>query len=163
MEDEWAGDATDYYVDRVLDFLLANYAERWLENRSVKPDSVSDFLVDTLQSHFDADIDASVCFPVAKLMTVLFDETRLGVLTGVTHVLGEEHVQHIMSDQHKLQEQEPAEKQPVESVAPAAEPVQAEKQLEQPVVAQAEEEEEDDGWIQVKSKKSQKKRGKRLD
>ena len=71
----------------VLDDLLYNFAERWTSNRSATVDSVETFFVEAFDEHFGAEVDASVVFPVAKLLVTLFEECKRGVVTGATHVV----------------------------------------------------------------------------
>jgi hypothetical protein len=97
LDDEWAGGLTEEYCDRVLDHLLANFAERWLQGRGTKMHAVADFLTETIDDHFEVEIPHSIALPLAKVLTTLQDECRTGVVTGVTHILGKERVERVIA------------------------------------------------------------------
>lgn len=162
LDDEWAGDHSEENAERVLDYLLENFAERWIQGRGTNADAVSEFLVDTIKDHFDVEVPASIGFPLAKLMVTLHDECRNKVLTGVNTVLGADVVKSFYEVSAPL---------PLAAPAPA-EDDKMEEDKKAPIEEGADDaaapakEEEDDGWttVDVKpKKKGNKGKGKKFE
>ena len=80
----WAGDSrkSEAAREKMIDDLLANYAERWLLGKDVSIGMVDDFFVGTMDDLFNCDLASGISYPVAKLCCRLYDECRAGKLTG---------------------------------------------------------------------------------
>ena len=175
LDDEWAGGLTEEYCDRVLDFLLANFAERWLQGRGSKMDAVADFLSETVDDHFEVDVPREISLPIAKVLTTLHNECRTGVFTGVIHVLGKERVERILAKPKEEEEKRTKDAAAAETeTKPAilAEPSDKDTTVESQqtgvdadisTLQVTKPAEEDDGWTTVSNKKKGKKKGKQFD
>jgi len=183
LSDEWAGPQTEHYCDRVLDHLLANFAERWLEARTTKVESIAEFLSQSVSDHFEVEVAESIAWPLAKVVKTLYDECRNQVLTGVAHVLGEKHVED--ARQKYLQESMVVERvsEVPANVVAAPSSTNISSSVDPHQVTQAplddqigekavsddiseertgEDKAEEDGWTVVSSKKKGKKKGKQF-
>ncbi|GBG32983.1 Pre-rRNA-processing protein TSR2-like [Hondaea fermentalgiana] len=80
----------DPYFERtkVVDDALANFALR-AQAGGVDPQELADFLVDTMEDRFNAEIDAPMCAPLSQVVVRIFEESRTGTTTGLRHVLGD--------------------------------------------------------------------------
>jgi hypothetical protein len=184
LDDEWAGGLTEEYCDRVLDHLLANFAERWLQGRGTKMHAVADFLTETIDDHFEVEIPHSIALPLAKVLTTLQDECRTGVVTGVTHILGKERVERVIARSKEPVEEAKAAPTSLkgsegEEVAGSASPADVKTESDQKMPAdktaggsadesaqegatavmeaQAKTQDAEDGWTTVGKKKGKKK------
>jgi hypothetical protein len=164
-----------------LDHLLANFAERWLQGRGTKIDAVADFLTSSIDDHFEVEVPHAIALPIARVTTTLHEECRNRILTGVTHILGEERVSHVIERFGKPDEKslapvvdaKPSTQQELRKVEVVESEETAEHNLEHAVgvmeveTGQDKKEEqatqEDDGWTTVTKKKGGKKKGKQFE
>ncbi|KAH9253607.1 hypothetical protein BASA81_008443 [Batrachochytrium salamandrivorans] len=160
LDDEWAGDHSEDNAELTLDYLLANFAERWIQGRGTTADAVAEFLSDTIKDLFDVEVPTSICYPLAKLMATLHDECRNKVLVGVNVVLGEAVVQSFFEENRPL---EKASAEAVAAVAAAGGEKEMEVEKEEEVVAPIPKVDAD-GWATVPAKSSsKKKKGKKFE
>lgn len=174
-DDEWAGGLTEEYVERVLDHLLENFAERWLQGKQAKQHSVADFFTDAINDHFDVEVPHAIAIPIARVLVTLHEECRNGVLTGVTHILGEERVQKLLEQaaKVKLDESQAKSSEPPLAAAPSPRPGGAEEEEKKADAMDVEpnraaaapaSQVDDDGWTTVTTgKKKGKKKGKQME
>ena len=85
---------------------MANFAERWIDGKTTRADAVADFLSDTIQDHFEVEVTASVAFPVARLLSILYEESRNGITTGLVHILGEDRFNETIKDTETIHKTE---------------------------------------------------------
>ena len=82
--------------ERIVEDLLTNFSQAWLDQKEVSQEEVDDFLVGTFQDFFDADIfDTSV--NLSKVLIRLYEECKSGQDKGVKHILGESFNKYISS------------------------------------------------------------------
>ena len=156
----WAGDARKSKAaqDKLVDDLLANYAERWALGKECPVSMVDDFLIGTMDDLFHADIEQNMCYPVAKLCCTLYDECRKGELNGANIVI-ERQNQNKAKAAEKIAERMKAVAIDDESAngdadAPAAKE-QGQDQEQQQQAA------DDDGWTTVPARGSKANKGRR--
>ena len=76
-----------------------------------------------MDEHFDAEVDASVVEPLARVMVTLFEESRAGVTTGTRHVLtrgGTLALEDVLASPPPVAAEPPARPQGMEDVAPSS-------------------------------------------
>ena len=88
VDEHWgSGRSPRDSVETLVEDALANFADRWKEQKRVDADEISNFLVMTLDDLFNADVEFGVVFPVGRVLSVLYGEAFRGELKGVNHVL----------------------------------------------------------------------------
>lgn len=73
--------------EKLLDDLLANFAERWIKGKEVEPDSVNTFLLESMDDLFCAELEDSMAWPLSKVVCTLYKECTQGEMKGVNFIL----------------------------------------------------------------------------
>jgi hypothetical protein len=74
-------------LERMIDDLLCNFAERWIAGKTVPIDVLCDFFVSAFDDHFDAEVEDSVVYPLSKVLHTIYEECRHGVLKGAQYIV----------------------------------------------------------------------------
>ena len=91
----WCDGDEFYERAKIMDDALANFSKRWIDEKMVDASEITDFLVDSMEDRFNAELEDDTASSVARLLVKLFEEACSNTTTGMRHILGEQMFEEI--------------------------------------------------------------------
>mmetsp|Transcript_14451 Transcript_14451/g.27960 ORF Transcript_14451/g.27960 Transcript_14451/m.27960 type:complete len:239 (+) Transcript_14451:39-755(+) len=161
VEGAWSDSDPLYSRTKIVDDALANFAAR-AQTGGVDPEDLTEFLVDTMEDRFNAEIENNMCNSLAQVICRIFEESRNGTTTGLRHILGEPAFEAAGTEKQPLalltvpvlpQSAPPAAPAPAPGTGAQASDEQQQQQQQQGEGA-TQAAEEDDGWTTIPTRRS---------